>query len=104
MLFAVQRYSAQIPWVLVEPSHAGYNVRCEVCGVGGIATPEQVPPFVQAHAQHRSPQGFGLGDAIAAIAKPIARAFGQKEPCTPCEARRRALNAAVPRVPRPWPH
>jgi hypothetical protein len=95
----MQRFSQQIPWVLVAQSVGGYDVHCEACGAGGHVPPTHLQEFVSTHSNHQSSQGTGLGDAIAAVAKPIARAFGQK-PCSPCEARRRALNAAVPRV---WP-
>lgn len=66
---------------------------CEVCGAQGAGDLGQVTAFAGAHRVHQAPRGsFRLGDAVAAVAKPIARAFGQT-PCTPCEARQRAMNA-----------
>jgi hypothetical protein len=38
--------------------------------------------------------GFGLGDAIAVVAKPIGRAIGLPPDCVPCAERQRALNDA----------
>lgn len=101
----MQRYSEQIPWVSVHLSRWNdlapeeYQVKCEVCGASGLGTAEQVAQFAQMHANHQGNAGsLRLGDAVAAVAKPIAKAFGRK-PCTPCEARRRALNNAFP---NPW--
>jgi hypothetical protein len=37
---------------------------------------------------------FGLGDAVAVVAKPVARALGLPEDCLPCQQRQAALNAA----------
>jgi hypothetical protein len=36
---------------------------------------------------------FGLGDAVEAVAKPIARALGLPEDCEPCKRRKAHLNA-----------
>lgn len=93
-------YSPEIPWVLVAPvAELGwateYEVMCTVCGARGhVAGGELTYAFARAHQAHTAgPRSIGLGDAVAAVAKPIARFFGQK-PCTPCEARRHALNNA----------
>jgi hypothetical protein len=96
-----QRFSPEIPWVAVAAVGPGtYLAECEVCGASASGDPGVVAAFGQAHQAHTANGYMGLGDAIAAVAKPIARAFGQ-EPCTPCEARRRALNEAA-RVRRWW--
>lgn len=68
------------------------EIHCEWCRVGGPMSKAQAIAFVREHAHS------GAGDAVAAVAKPIARMLGLKENCTPCEQRRRALNAALP-----WP-
>jgi len=91
----------EIPWVRVLVRPDVYMATCEACN--GVMTSHEaadVDVFAATHTTHHAPAGyFGLGDAVAAIAKPIARAFG-KAPCTPCEARQRALNEM--RVRRPW--
>ena len=95
----MQRFSEQIPWVLVQQNGVALGAYCEVCHQQTAGSPQQIAQFAQAHANHQGNQGhLRLGDAVAAIAKPIAQAFG-RQPCTPCEARRRALNTAVP---NPW--
>ncbi len=88
-------YSPEIPWVLAAEGPGHYEVMCTVCGARGhVTTTNNVGNFALHHRVHRAPDGqHGLGDAVAAVAKPIARLFGQKAPCTPCEARRHRLNA-----------
>ena len=49
------------------------------------------------------PNSFGLGDAVAAVAQPIARAFDAAfgthlEGCAGCAERRDALNRLLPRL------
>ncbi len=91
----MQRYSPEIPWVLVAESGSPRSARvsCTVCGDGGIVMLPAIGHFAAQHAEHRSPAGtIGLGDVVASVAKPIAGALGMA-PCTPCEERRRALNA-----------
>lgn len=95
----MQRFSAQIPWVLVQSGDNRVDVTCEVCGdtvnfMGGEGDRVLLTGmFADQHAAHRAPTGsFGLGDLVAKVAKPIAALFGKSEPCSPCEARRRALN------------
>jgi hypothetical protein len=90
----MQSFSAEIPWVLVEPHpQGGLGVLCDVCGEEGyLSTAGEVSQFAAHHVRHQAPAGsLRLGDAVAAVAGPVARAFG-KAPCTPCEARRRSLN------------
>ena len=55
------------------------------------------PPLVTRHTSHIT----GLGDAVALVAKPVARAIDRAagtnlENCKPCAARRAKLNAVVP--------
>lgn len=90
------QFSEKIPWVDVS----GNVARCTVCGQHGGGSPGDIHSFASRHSAHTAPRGFlGLGDVIAKVAKPIAAAFGKK-PCSPCEARRNALNHA--RVRRFW--
>ena len=92
----MQRFSPEIPWVLVA-HHAGtgsYAAACQVCRaqIDGLGQ-AQIAQFAQTHRVHQAPAGsMRLGDAVAAIAKPIAKAVGMDPNCTPCEARRRMLN------------
>ncbi len=79
---------AQVPWVDASQSPEGITVRCERCGaVAHVATPQQANQVALQHRQH------GLGDVVAAATK----AVGIK-PCTPCEARQRALNGWFPKI------
>lgn len=97
-----QRFSPEIPWVLIAAGRThGGEIYCEVCGERAwVGDRQSVDAFVYSHREHTAGDGYiGAGDAFAAIAKPIANAFGAA-PCTPCEARRRALNQF--RFPRPW--
>jgi len=41
---------------------------------------------------HKSQRTYGLGDAVEAVAKPVARALGI-ENCAPCLRRKARLNA-----------
>jgi len=95
-----QPYSAKVPWVGVSPGAHGWHVRCGACGaLVSTLEPSDVDSFASIHATHQASEGYlGLGDAVAAVAKPIARMFG-RAPCTPCEARRRSMNQMVR---RPW--
>lgn len=92
----MQRFSQQIPWVLVEQDPQGLlaSMYCEVCRASDRGHMRLVQAFAGAHRVHQAPRGsLRLGDAVAAIAKPVARAVGIDPNCSPCEARRRALNA-----------
>ena len=93
-------FSPEIPWVLVAQVDREFEVSCIVCGAFAYLYDEHgVGEFAGLHRAHTAGEGhLGLGDVVAAIAKPIASVFGS-EPCTPCEARRRALNAARMRWP-----
>lgn len=74
-----------------------HQVYCEVCRVGGAATIEQARHFIGQHLQHQSQASgyLGAGDVVARLTGALGI-----EHCTPCEARRAALNARLPRV---WP-
>lgn len=90
------QFSPEIPWVEVSrPSAGAVQARCTVCGAQVVASmPAAVAVFATRHQTHTAPPGFlGLGDLVAKVAKPIAAALGKK-PCSPCEARRNALNHA----------
>lgn len=78
-----------------------FSAYCTVCNDRTTGNARTVQIFETQHAAHQSTaSGFGgLGDAVAAVAKPVARAFG-KQPCAPCEARRRKLNELAPRFYR----
>ncbi len=61
------------------------------------------------HAPHlvARKRSFGLGDIVAAVAQPIARAVdkvtGSKlTSCVPCKQRQAALNSFVPNVTKPF--
>jgi hypothetical protein len=94
----MQKFSAEIPWVLVhtypDGSFGGYAFNCDVCGDRNVGNLPALQSFAAAHRVHQAPRGsMRLGDAFAAVAKPVARAVGIDPNCTPCEARRRAMNA-----------
>jgi hypothetical protein len=92
-----------VPWV--HCADAGPNTRlrffcmCRVCGaeMPSYGTPQQADAFAAAHAAHQSasPTHFGLGDLVAKATGTLGI-----KPCTPCEARRRAMNNAFPQVLR----
>jgi len=85
-----------VSWVRWSRLPRGASVYCEVCYQGGpVASLHEVDAFAAAHREHRTTQGvthYALGDAVAAVTK----AVGIKA-CTPCEQRRMALNALIPR-------
>lgn len=79
----------QVPWVKCQQVSPGvFQCRCDVCGtMGGGPTP-QADAFAAGHREHRAPSThYGLGDLVARATKAVGI-----EPCTPCEARRRAMN------------
>lgn len=86
----------QVQWVLWQPTTAGFVVRCSACGAqGSVGTPQLVDTFAAQHQEHRSPaQGhYGAGDLVARATSALGI-----QPCTPCEARRAALNQALPKL------
>lgn len=89
-----------VSWITCDAIAGGLFVcRCDVCGVAmqGPAPAMQADAFARAHAAHESasPTHYGLGD----LAARATSAIGIK-PCSPCEARRRALNGLMPQVMR----
>jgi len=96
---------ADLPWVLAGPHPSGavpYGApmcvaQCQVCAATYEGYCEQLGDFADAHAAHQSasPTHQGAGDLVAQLAKSL----GFQKPCTPCEQRRQALNAALPHVP-----
>ncbi len=86
----------QIQWVFWQPTTAGFVVRCGACGAQtSVGSPGLVDAFARDHAQHTSPARghYGAGDLVAGATK----ALGMQS-CTPCEARRHALNQALPKL------
>jgi len=57
-----------------------------------------LPPEIQQNPIIR--ERFGLGDAVAAVAKPIAKLFGMKSDCKTCKDRQAKLNMWVPALGR----
>ncbi len=49
------------------------------------------------------PKTYGLGDAVATMAKPIARVLGLAE-CKGCKGRQALLNRAIPDLLHPFKH
>lgn len=85
-----------VRWITYQQLTQGFVVRCQACGAQGtVGSPQQVDAFAQQHTEHRSasPQHYGAGDLVNRATKALGI-----ETCTPCEARRRALNARFPRL------
>jgi hypothetical protein len=88
----------QVQWIVWQRTTQGFAARCQACGASATAgTPEGVDAFAAAHQEHRSasPGHYGAGDLVARATKALGM-----ETCSPCEARRQALNQ---RFPRFWP-
>lgn len=87
------------PWIEFQQTPRGIDIVCTVCGLRPkcTLTPAAADQFARAHAEHVSAaqSHYGMGDLIARATKAVGIS-----PCTPCEARRRALNQ---RFPRMWP-
>lgn len=89
------------PWILFGATEAYgvpvWVVDCRVCNVRFTGDEENAALFVEEHQVHQSASQthMGAGDVVAQLAKSL----GFVKPCTPCEARRQALNNAVPAVP-----
>lgn len=86
----------QAPWIEFTQTARGIVIGCNVCQAkAGPLTPAAADQFSRAHYEHRSTSSahYGMGDAIAAATKAVGIT-----PCTPCEARRRALNQLFPKV------
>jgi len=90
-----------VSWVLCGQSIGGssWQCSCQVCGaqMGSFGSAQAADAFARVHSAHQSasPTHYGLGDLIAKATS----AVGIK-PCSPCEARRRAMNGAFPQVLR----
>lgn len=89
-----------VAWISCNILRPGvFQCSCSVCGagMGAPGTNQAADLFARAHAQHQStsPTHLGAGDLVAKL----TGALGIK-PCTPCQARQRALNEAFPRVMR----
>jgi hypothetical protein len=70
-------------------------------------TPMSVtPPAIESAQQAQLSRGMGLGDLVAKVAQPIARAIDavagtDLANCTGCAQRKAALNKIVPNVTNP---
>lgn len=99
-----------VQWVSFGPSQISgeWAVECAACGTvelidvirqNGHMLIDQagVNEFASEHREHTSAaqSHYGLGDVFASMTKAVGA-----EPCTPCEARRRAMNEMLPKV---WP-
>lgn len=87
-----------VSWILCEQSAPGvFRCVCQVCkaAMQGGGSAQAADAFARTHAAHQSasPTHYGAGDLIAKA----TGALGIK-PCSPCEARRRALNGLLPSV------
>lgn len=90
----------RVPWIRYAARGAGVHVVCVACRTETVTVPADADAFVARHAAHQSasPTHHGLGDLVAKVAAPVARALGLPAQCTPCEARRAAMNARLPAV------
>lgn len=89
----------KIEWIYIYSDGQYVHGFCQICRV-------QTPPtndagfdaFVAQHEVHQSSSAdhLGLGDAFAAA----AHALGFDKKCSPCEARRRAMNQFAPQFMR----
>jgi len=64
---------------------------CQTCGAQHRGSAPTADAFLATHSQHAS--HYGAGDVIAGITNRLGI-----KPCTPCEARKQALNKMLPRV------
>ena len=87
----------EIPWIFIYSNGPYAYGHCQVCQMTteGLSD-EQLDAFVDQHTDHQSASTthMGLGDAF----KATMSAIGFTKKCTPCEARRNALNNAFPAV------
>ena len=89
-----------VSWVSCNVLGPGiFQCACTVCGarMAQAGSNQAADAFARTHAAHQSaaPTHYGLGDLVAKA----TGALGIK-PCSPCEARRRAMNGAFPQVMR----
>lgn len=83
----------------------GLQLTCQGCGASVIVgAPWQSQQFQAVHAGCAprlapvDPGYYGMGDAVAAVARPIARVVGVDPNCAPCQQRQRELNRWFPRL------
>lgn len=79
----------------------GVQLTCLMCGGSAIVTADwQAQRFQRHHAfcTGATPGYYGAGDAVAAVAQPMARALGRDPDCVPCKQRQGWLNRVLPRV------
>lgn len=87
--------------ILAQPMGVGVQYTCTRCRGSVIATaPWQAQRFVQHHSvcMGAAPGYYGMGDAVAAVAQPVARAVGLDPECAPCKQRQSWLNRLMPRL------
>lgn len=86
----------RVQWVHLHQQPDGSIVcACNVCHVQAHArSPREVEAFASQHAAHQSSAThYGAGDLVAGV----TGALGMK-PCSPCEARRLAMNRMLPNL------
>lgn len=80
-----------VAWVnCVQVAPGQFRCVCTVCNaqMDAAAPAQGADMFARVHSEHKAaPTHYGIGDMIAGVTK----AVGIK-PCSPCEARRRAMN------------
>jgi hypothetical protein len=87
----------EIPWIFLYSDGRSIHCYCQICQAQSPPTDDNgIDAFVAQHEEHRSPvpTHMGMGDMFAAATK----ALGFEKKCSPCEARRRAMNNAMPTV------
>lgn len=88
-----------MPDIAIRRMGVGVQLTCTICGASAIVTADwQARRFQQHHAYCTGATlgYYGAGDAVAALARPIARAIGADPDCAPCRQRRGWLNRLVP--------
>lgn len=82
------------PWVTCGRTSDRWECVCTGCGAEAVTSDGAHQSFLEGHAGCGG--ATGLGDVVAAVAKPVARAVGLPADCVPCARRRAKLNRAVP--------
>lgn len=89
-----------VSWIVCDQNAPGvFRCACQICGASmqSPGSGQAADQFARVHSAHSSPAAspthYGAGDLIAKA----TGALGIK-PCSPCEARRRALNGLFPNV------
>lgn len=88
-----------VPTVHCQQGPGVYLCTCQICGasMGHPGSGQAADQFARVHSAHQpaapAPTHYGAGDLVAKA----TGALGIK-PCSPCEARRRALNGLFPNV------